>query len=87
MERLRVVGLSERLGDPADVCVGLEFLRGSGDFRVDEVFEALQQYLEQHREELRQRGPQHVRVSLVRAVSASGQTEWRARGQRLAATA
>jgi hypothetical protein len=83
MERLRVVGLSERLGDAADVCVGLEFLHGCGEFRVGEVFEALEQYLDQHRDELHRRGPQHVRVSMVRAVSEAGQPKWKAQGQAL----
>jgi len=84
MERVRVVGLSERVGDAADVCVGLEFMRESGEFRVAEVFEALEQYLDLHREELRQRGPQHVRVSMVRAVSPGGQAAWQANGRRVA---
>jgi hypothetical protein len=72
------------MGDAADVCVGLEFQRDAGEFRVEEVFEALQQYLDLHREELRQRGPQHVRVSLVRSVSSEGESQWQAKGRRAA---
>ena len=87
MERLRVVGLSEPVGTVRDHCVGLEFFQDAGVLRVEEVFEALQQYLEQHRDEFHQHGPQHVRVSLVRSVSPTGQRQWRARDQRIGATA
>lgn len=83
MEKVRVVGLSERVGHAADLCVGLEVTRDGGEFRVAEVFEALQQYLDQHRDELSRRGPQHVRVSMVRAVSEGGQQAWKACGQPL----
>lgn len=81
MERVRVVGLSEPVGDSAEVCVGVEVRRDAGEFRVEEVFEALQQYLDDHREELQRRGSQHVRVSLVRGFSPSGKLHWRASGE------
>ena len=75
---MKVVGLTERLEDSDELCVGLEVARDAGAFRVDEVFDALQQYLDLHRYELRHRGAGHVRVSMVRSVNATGQGQWRA---------
>jgi hypothetical protein len=84
MQKMRVVGLSERASGAAELCVGLEISREAGEFRVEEVFEALQEYLELHRDELRQRGPEHVRVSMVRSVAPTGQGQWAARDECLA---
>ena len=77
MVKLRVVGLSERVPQHAEPELGLEMVRGSGDVTVGEVFDALKQYLDVHREELRRRGPDSVRVSLVRSVSSEGAHQWR----------
>lgn len=78
MQKLRVVSLSERLSASNEACVGLELDRKGEELTVGEVFDALKQYLDQHREELRQRGPESVRVSLIRSVIDGGASQWRA---------
>ena len=77
MEKLRVVGLSERFAKESESCVRLEFACHAREVTVGEVFDALKQYLDEHRDELQRRGPESVRVSLIRSLSAGAQA-WQA---------
>ncbi len=70
MEKLRVVSLSERMYSSREACVGLELAPETRQLTVGEVFEALQTYLDANRAELCRRGPDSVRVSLVRSAAA-----------------
>lgn len=73
MKKMRVVSLSERLQNSHEASVGLELAPETRQVTVGEVFEALQQYLDQQRGELARRGPDSVRVSLVRTATRSWQ--------------